>query len=441
MTTRDTNGNVTEKVVEPWGEPQEKFLAAPDRFGEKYITNKRYHAFISGIGAGKTVALILRAAKNVHHWNPGEPGMIVAPTTTAIKTIILPEIQRLGFFEYAGWEYYGPQSKKPGIAIPNGSHIFFGSANNDREIERLRGPSLAWFGGDEWAIVSPKAWDIMVGRLRRGEYRNAFVATTPKGYNHVYDRFYPESDAYQARVARGGSDDVNLVYGVNSTDNPHNAEDYAEITNEYDGSHYKQEVEGLFVTFDGLVYPWFSPETHAVPPEQLPETKQWRPGTLFGVDWGFRNPAVILALKQTRAGDWYVVEEFYQSRMSTEELAEVGHGMIDRWGPGTFYCDSAEPARIQEFVNSGLDARKAVKDVQGGIATVTANRDRLYVSSACQALINEFGVYQYDESKDGEVPVKANDHAQDALRYALASEADSGNNVGAIPDKSDRRTV
>ena len=50
---------------------------------------------------------------------------------------------------------------------------------------------------------------------------------------------------------------------------------------------------------------------------------------------------------------------------------------------------------------------------------------RLSVSAECGHLISEFEQYQWAKSKDGtlrDVVEKQNDHAMDALRYAIMSE-------------------
>lgn len=110
-----------------------------------------------------------------------------------------------------------------------------------------------------------------------------------------------------------------------------------------DGSFFRQEVEGAFTKFEGLVYPWFSRQEHVI--DEQPDDYD---EVIYGVDWGFNNPGVILAL--VRRGDqWAVVEEFYESRCTDDDMAEHARDMIDRWGPGRIYCDPAEPASIETF--------------------------------------------------------------------------------------------
>lgn len=357
---------------------------------------ERYHAFVSGIGAGKTVGGIYRALLNVHYWNPGETGMIVAPTVPALRNAVVQELHKwnvLNLCEYKATE--------KALEFPNGSRIILESADNNRKIERLRGPSIAWFWMDEAAIISDRAWKILIGRLREGTYRNAAITTTPKGFNWVYDRFADDPD-------------VNRVLGVRTEDNPHLPDDYkGEIVEEYEGRFYDQEVLGEFVRFEGLVYDWFDRETHIAQdrPDGFDEV-------YYGVDWGFSHPAVTLVIQ--REGDRVtVVDEWYERRCTDDDHAEATLSLIEQYGEGPIYCDPSEPANIETFRRNGLNAKPADNAVTPGIQHVTALQDDLRVHADCQALINEFGQYQYQQDGKADTPVKENDHAMDALRYAL----------------------
>jgi PBSX family phage terminase large subunit len=370
----------------------------------------RYYNFTSGIGAGKTVAGIIRAAANVERWNAGETGMILAPTVPALKNVILPELRKWGFL--AEWEYRGPGSEEPGLHAPNGARILLESADNRRKIERLRGPSIAWFWIDEAAQVPKRAWDILIGRLRTGQYRNGFITTTPKGKNWVYHRFHPDGDR---RV-----DDVTNVLGVATHENPHLPEDYREdIVEEYDGRFYQQEVEGAFVGFEGLVYPWFT-DTHVIDAR----VDEWD-RIVYGVDRGFSNPSVALAVAM-RGDQPVVLDEVYQSRLTDDDLAEELLELYEVYGRGTVYCDPSEPGSIEALRRKGVDAIPAENDVEPGIKAVTSKQDSLRIHERCQNTINEFGMYQYRDGGESDKVRKENDHAMDALRYAVYSAGSGG---------------
>lgn len=169
-----SNGVLAEFTPTPY---QDQFLRG----------DKRYLGFVSGVGAGKTYAGIIRTFLNMEQWNRGEMGAIVAPTRQMIVNVIIPEMRELGILDK--WEYNSSHSDQPGLHSPCGSRALILSADNQKTIERLRGLNLAWGWIDERTAVPDRAKDILSQRLRTGNYRNLYETTTPKGKDGTYD-FY-----------------------------------------------------------------------------------------------------------------------------------------------------------------------------------------------------------------------------------------------------------
>ena len=394
-------------------------VLCPLDYQEEFVSfGSTYNAFISGIGAGKTTSLIQRIVLNAELWNPGETGVVLTPTVPSLRNVLIPELRKWGYLSYGEWK----PSKKRWV-LPNGSTVIFESADNSRKIQRLRGPNIAWFGMDEPSSIAKKAWDIMVGRLRDGEYINAFVTGTPKGYNWVYDKFFGDDKL----------DDVNAVHNVTTKDNPHLPDIYTdEIVEQYEGKFYEQEVLGEFTHFEGLVYPWFNSDDHVLKPDDVPETYD---EVIYGVDWGHNNPAVVLAV--VRQGDrWTVIDEWYERRCTVNDHSRAAESLVDEYGEGTIYCDPSEPANIEQFRRDGLSAQKAKNDVTPGIQHVSSKADELRVAETCQNLRNEFAQYQYRDGGDSDDPLKQNDHAMDALRYALFSHEQFSSSTSTGPSGS-----
>src|SRR3989304_9466291 len=95
------------------------------------------------------------------------------------------------------------------------------------------------------------------------------------------------------------------------------------------------------------------------------------------------------------------------------------------------YPDPESPAAIQELKNRGTNVREVVKNkdsIKNGISTIRElfNTNRLRVHESCVNLIWELETYHYPDSKpdrnEDENPVKEDDHALDALRYALSMD-------------------
>lgn len=388
-------------------------------------------AYVGGVGSGKTAAGVIRTKRHVTEWNPGEMGVIVSPTVPMLRNAIIPELRKWGLLGGPGVSFNRSEKR---IEYPNGSVVVLESANNKRKIDRLRAMNLAWAWMDEAAYQSREAFNVLSDRLRVGTYRNLFATTTPRGYNWVHEVFaepMPDVSDVELPAEKGGgavyrNASTTSVLGVSTRGNPANPDDYIERQERRrSGEAYRQEIEGQFVSFEGLVYKWFD-DANIVAPDALPETYD---KTIYGVDWGGSAPTAILALRH--AGDaWYVVDEFYQRRVVNDTIVSELDRMHDRYGPGPVYCDTNEPRAIQQLSREGYDAREADKAVETGIRHVDSLRDRLYVAEGCQNVINEFNAYQYKDAGESDDVLKENDHAMDALRYALFTDHERGQSSG-----------
>jgi len=249
--------------------------------------DKRYFGYISGVGAGKTFAGILRTYLNMEKWNVDEMGAIIAPTRQMIVNVVIPEMRDMGLVgEGCPWTYKSAYSDEPGIHADNGSRALVLSADNQRAIERLRGLNLSWAWIDEEAVVNPRAREIAIQRLRTGEYRNYYATTTPKGKNHTYDFFVADKSAEQSQYGEATlyeSDDRVAIVGVPTSANPHTPEDYKDaMESDLPEELRAQEVQGQFVEIGSGV---FSLEMlDFVGADALREDKEYR--YVIGVDVG-----------------------------------------------------------------------------------------------------------------------------------------------------------
>ena len=238
----------SKKVVKPFKE-QKPFLKQ----------DKRYYGYVSGVGAGKTFSGIVRTIRNLTEWNVGEMGAIVAPTRQMVVNVIIPEMRNLGLFDPPiNWEYKSAYSDEPGIHTPQGSRALILSADNSQTIERLRGLNLAWGWIDEEAVVDPRAREILMQRLRTGEYRNMYITTTPKGKNHTYDFFVGDVEATRETLGEATiyeTEDRLAIVGVPTSANPHTPQDYKDaMDSDLPEGIRAQEVMGEFVEIGAGVF-------------------------------------------------------------------------------------------------------------------------------------------------------------------------------------------
>jgi len=220
----------------------------PTPYQEEFLRgDKRYLGFVSGVGAGKTYAGIIRTFLNMERWNPGEMGAIIAPTRQMVINVIIPEMREIGLLDK--WTHNSSHSDEPGLHSPNGSRALILSADNQKTIERLRGLNLSWVWIDERTAVPERAQEIAMQRLRTGNYRNLYVTTTPKGKDSVYEFFAKGVDATPYGEAQLYEQNDRLaIVGVPTSANPHTPEDYKQaMDSDLPDEIRAQEIQGQFV--------------------------------------------------------------------------------------------------------------------------------------------------------------------------------------------------
>lgn len=359
----------------------------PHRQQYEFLKNKsKFRAFVGGVGAGKTKIGVLEGILYAGQ-NPGSLGMIVAPSYRMMEDVVMRTFREL-CPENIIKEF---RAGKGEVEFKNNAEIIFRSAD---EPERLRGPNLAWFYIDEAALVDHMAWKIMVGRLRQiGFNHRGWIATTPKGFNWIYREF-----------AQKPRKDYALIF-CSSRDNPFLPSDFVStLEASYVGAFAKQEIEGLFVAFEGLVFQNFSRFVHVI---DVPNDKQFKE-IVYGIDWGFSHPSVCLAVGFDGDGRAYVLEEIYQRGLVAPDFIRLVKDLQKKHGKGRTFADPSEPGLIQEFNNKGVYVENANNEVMAGIQRVAAalgfqkdKRPGLFVDRSCVNTIMEFESYRYPEGKDG----------------------------------------
>lgn len=333
-------------------------------------------------------------------------GVVTAPTYNMLKDATLRT-----FLEVAGDLVATFNKSDMVVTMTNGSEVLFRSSDNP---ERLRGPNITWWHSDEAALQTANTLKIMIGRLRQfGLYGWWWLTTTPKGKDWIHKRFvqFPQGNE--------------RLFTVPTWRNPFLSEEFIKsLMMEYDGDFALQELEGAFISHEGLIYSEFNRPAHmtTVVPSEFRQVDA-------GVDFGWTNPGVIQVGGLNGDGDAVIVHEEYQRRRSIDDWAEVAAELAQTWNIQTFYCDPSGADYIKAFRERGLNAVPAKNEVAPGIQAVRkrltkrgANGRRLRFASSCANTFSEFEQYQWRVGRDGtptEEPVKANDHALDALRYLV----------------------
>lgn len=379
--------------------------ALPSQY--KFLTSTaKYPAFIGGIGSGKTTAGCWRS---LIRCQPGESGMIIAPTYPMLRDVVQKTLFEMLHAAGIAFEFFKSEER----AIINGCPVLFRSAEHP---DRLRGPNLSWAYGDEGALWEEDVWKVILGRLRVGK-PSAWITTTPAGFNWVW-RYWVEN-------ARQGYEAIR----ASSRENRFLPKEYIEdLVDNYAGEYAKQEIDGEFVAFEGLVYSEFSHLLHIVDPFPIPDG--W--AKCRGIDYGYTNPFVCLWGAIDPDGRLFIYDEHYRRKTLIADHATAIKTRPGQWQFTVADHDAQDNAEMQ---SNGVSTRNAQKDVIRGIQKVKARlekagdgKPRLFVMRNCVNTIREMGMYRWQEAKgqrnEKEEPMKEMDHACDCLRY-MTFELDS----------------
>lgn len=200
---------------------------------------------------------------------------------------------------------------------------------------------------------------------------------------------------------------IHSTYKNNITNIPQKQVEVIESYRDADPLMWQVFGLGLRGTSEEQIY------THWRTCEDLPHKGE----SYFGLDFGY-NVATALVKVETYEGANYIEEMVYQTKLTTADLIERLKSL--EIGKAEIFCDAAEPKTIEELCRAGFNAKPSDKDVTEGIRKVKSMP--LFITKNSTNLISELKSYKWKTDRNGrklDEPVKENDHAVDAARYAI----------------------
>ncbi len=296
--------------------------------------------------------------------------------------------------------------------------------------ERLVGVGLDGMWIDEAARLHPEAWRGQL-RMRLSDRRGwGLFSTTPLSRNWFYNEIWRRGDALDELYDPAWAG-VHFTTAQN-TALPGMAEEVEQARRDLPPRYFMREYMASFDAFVGQVYEEFDRKVHVVKKADLPsEFAEIR----VGVDWGFRNPGAMVVLGFDNDGNWWAVEEIVRERTYVDSSEagvtwlSIAQDLNARFRPSAFLCDPSRAEYIRSFRAAGLPAKGADNRVASGIQRVATllhvpggEAPRLRFAESLAHLLSEIQGYRWrEDDRSAEEPVKENDHALDALRYALSS--------------------
>jgi phage terminase large subunit len=288
--------------------------------------------------------------------------------------------------------------------------LHFGSIDNP---EKIKSSSWSYIWMEEATEFSYEDYLLLKTRLRTpvsdGLRNQMILSFNPKGSKHW--------------IKTKMIDKMTDIEEIVSTyqDNPFLDQDYIdelEDLKNQDINMWRVMAKGLWGELENVIYNNWDAESDRIP-DGLP--------IIYGLDFGYNVPNALVKIGYKDLDLWEE-ELIYQPKLTITQLITKLKTAIppkDRVRP--IYADSADPAKIVEIRAAGFNIKPASKDVGPGIEFV--KRCKVHVIKSSSEIIAEKSSYVWKTDSNSNVldePVKFNDHAQDAERYAAYTHIKKG---------------
>ena len=303
-------------------------------------------------------------------------------------------------------------------AVLFGHRLRIVGLNDSNAEERLRGLNAYKIIGDEVSTWGKENFDRVIGRLR---------GKTPQGWKHgLVGTTNPDSPSHWLWKTIQESPDINYIKWTEHDNITSGAREYYEkLRNRYrnNSAYYKRYVLGEWASAEGLVYTEFNDRHHVLSVTDVEKLMPHFVSFKLGVDFGTTNPTAILLIGVTESQEYVVIREVYMREATLSRVCNEIRNIVIEFHNNLkkVFIDPSAKVLIQELKSQGmLNIYGADNSVMNGINYVKDlfSQDRLYISESCTNLIDELYTYAFSD-KDGVNVIKENDHACDALRYAL----------------------
>lgn len=387
---------------------QLRSIAQADALASKQQINLWHGAIRSGKTIGSLVKFLMAIAAAPDH---GEIVLIGRTRDTLYRNVIAPMQTGSMFGTFAEHVLY---NRGAPTATIFGRTVHVIGASDARAENVIRGLTVCVAYVDEVSLVSEEFFNQLMGRCSV-DGAQVFATTNPDGPRHWLKLNWID------RAAERG----HRIFHFSLRDNAAYLPDglIAAYEAQYTGLWKKRMIDGEWSLADGVIYDMFDPDRHTV--ADLPEMRRL---IACGVDYGVTNPTRGELLGLGVDDVLYVVGEWAPGNgTEAERSASLASFYADAGHPERTYVDPAAAGFRQQLAKDGFDyAVKGNNRVLDGIGVVASllAADRLRIHESATELIGELASYAWDSKaaeKGEDAPIKLNDHAVDALRYATFS--------------------
>ncbi len=298
----------------------------------------------------------------------------------------------------------------------NGSQWWFRSWDNP---EAMEGANIDYIHLDEARLILHLDTALLTAKRRlRGSQRCKVPIKPGLWITTTTDR--PMSVLFNELENPLTRNKESKIYRWSIYDNPYLPKSFIDaMVQSHTGGLAERFIFGRFANVGAGSFP-FDSVLHV---REHPDPKSLK--IRYGVDFGWTNPSAIEVLGFDSDGRVYVLDEFYKTQSSAEDLMHALDNFRRVYGAGPVICDKSEPESISKFKRGfpevgikGFDAwpyehkrEDGLRDLGARFMVAGDGKPRIFISSHCINLISELLEYK--------IEVKERDHAVDAVRYGL----------------------
>lgn len=403
---------------------------------------------------------------------PGSRGLLARKTLVSLKASTLVTFRQKIQPERYGVRFWSAKGDEPAhYAYPNGSQLVIVGLDKPGKAMSTEYDDILI---DEALDTEEEMAEALVTRIDRP----GSLATVPYAQLIYVTNPGPPTHWLNQRMNAGRTTRLRSYH----SDNPAMTDSYlATLANSLTGARRQRLLGGLWVAAEGAVYEdaW-EPQRHVLKRATLSS----KPFTLYGdcgidrtwtrylgIDWGYRNPAVLKWYVRKPDGELVVYRELYQTMTLVEDLAK--HALtymgwrLSETGALTPTREDADPLPREiiadhdaedratferHFGMSVYPANKGKDSINDGIKAVTKRlqEDRLQyldeslvqrdplldaMKKPCSSL-DEFESYVWDTRAGRppkEQPIDEHNHAMDVDRYVVLYFDRGAPDAGSIP--------
>lgn len=386
----------------------------------------RYLVLVGGRGSGKSEF----AARKIFYRCMKEGGhrfLILRKVRDTVKKSVIEVMRRLLEENSVAFDY-NKTDRIFSFTSPNGkrNEVLFDGLDEPGKIKSIKGITGIWLEeATEFTEQDFITIDLCLRELGPG-YHQIILSFNPDEARGpwIKERFF-----FTDTIATGpGKAEDSWLHHSTVEDNP-----IAEVRARYltvlerlsgqNATQYKIDRLGIWALAEGVIYPnwdvWKRP---------LPEGMD---GVIYGLDFGYSvDPAAFIKVYR-KADEYWLEELIYETGLTNQDLARKikAHPGYDI-ETAIIYADSAEPKSIEELCREDIlvkPCQKGADSRRSGIDFVCSRT--VHIMPGSENIMRERKSYVRKLDKNGKPlpePVDYENHAMDAIRYAIVTDYQEG---------------